>query len=133
MQWRCEGLPDDAKRQVDARPVGLARFGDLMLPVMLGRSAHQKQTAVRKHNFPPKIEVGLVLKLELTGRTETDRRDDGIDSQFRLVVTMPGDAIALATVLVEKNTVEADARDGFYLPTDGYEFRCPVGGRECQA
>lgn len=70
-----------------------------------------------------------MFELEPARRAETDGGDDGVAAQFRLVVAVPGHAVALAAIVVEQDTVERDPGGSIDALADREQRGRPRPGR----
>ncbi len=96
-----------------------------MQPVRLRPAAHDQQTAMGQRDARLQFLALLVLELKVPRAAETDRGDDGMLAEFRLVVGVPAHTVPTGAIAVKQHAVEGHARGDFYGVLDLGEGRCP--------
>jgi hypothetical protein len=69
---------NDSEGEIDTRTARLFCFRDLMLPVVLRYTSHQKQTTMRQIHFGFLLRIKFVLELKTARGSKTYGGNDGI-------------------------------------------------------
>jgi hypothetical protein len=97
-------LLNHPERQVNALSNGALGFGDLVLPMVLGRPGHEQKTTVFQYQVLFGLR-GIVAKVKRAFGPKTHRTNHRINTQLRFIVGVPRHAVRTAPVIVEQNTV----------------------------
>ncbi len=93
-------LNNHPKRQINPLRNGPLGFGNLVLPMVLGRSGHEQKTTVAEYEVLFDLRR-VVAKVKHAFGPKTHRTNHRVCAQFRFVVGVPRHAVRAAPVIVE--------------------------------
>lgn len=106
-----------------------------MLESSLNTSTHYQQAVMGQPDIESGISLMFPAKPQGTFTSKTDGGDQGVRTEFGLIIAVPPHALLASRIAVEQDTIEvgvdARATEPFnHRITDVHDNRMPVLGRE---